>query len=1004
MNGGEVVFNIRADGDEAKQEIKDVGSTAEDVGKKVGDAVKGIASALALAKAADFLKDITQQCVDSYAQFEQLTGGVEKLFADASDTVKQNAANAFATVGMSANEYMSTVTSFSSALITSLGGDTEAAAKKADMALTDMADNANVFGSTVESVQSAYQGFAKGQFQLLDNLKLGYGGSKTEMERLLADAEKLSGIKYDVDSYADIVDAIHVIQTEMKITGTTANEAAGTIEGSINSMKAAWQNLLTGLADPNQSVEQLTQNLTDSIENVRMNIMPRLTEIFSNMGDTAANLATAVLPMIPQSIEAILPSFVSGLGKLLDAVVVNGADMATAIADYLPEFINSVGDIMSGLMPAAVQAMSTVADALDDNAEDIVEQLIDTVTEFLSKDFPEIVPAAVGQALRIVTALVQGITDNADKMADAIPDIIAALLNALLDALPDVIASGEDVAQALSDAVIDFDWANFSRRLALALVDALERTAEYITSEGANNPLAQSIKSMIDPTGAVGAGMDVLGNVVGWDNIRDGINAAADAAEVTQENAQEAYDRLTERAERYNEATKNTAEEVAEITGDYMSQREAWAKMAEEEAKAHLAGWGDQGSGQSDPVKTLEEQLKEKEHLYAIHQLSEEDYLQKRLELLEQYRDEESEEWWADYDKTVDQINKLSQAKIDAQEKAAKDEADAQKKRDQEAAKAAADAEKKLKQEVTAKFRELKTEALKNGYDDQWLIDQENAFIETLDHESDLYADYHLKLLEQQESYNDKAEKAEKKAADERYKSISKLYEDVAKAQEKLSDSLDVGVSDIFKTETESDKRTGADRKKKSIAIDELEKQIEAKRQLPAKIADLLDSDVPDDLIRELLKLDPSDALEYANKLLSSPETMSRITKAFDEDRSLSDQLANMLTENSEDFDKLGYESGKIFGESFLDSLGEQWKERFGAIVTDEAVFNTLAAALPFMGTMNSVVTDSAQAAATGQRAQAITVEVIGKLTADGDNITAMVNSKNAKTQIISNR
>jgi hypothetical protein len=523
-------------------------------------------------------------------------------------------------------------------------------------------------------------------------------------------------------------------------------------------------------------------------------------------------------------------------------------------------------------------------------------------------------------------------------------------------------------------------------------------------SEGANNPLAQSIKSMIDPTGAVGAGMDVLGNVVGWDNIRDGINAAADAAEVAQENAQSAYNELTNRAERYNEAAKNTAEEVAGITA---SMGDAAAKTSEEAAKAHQAvvdGWGDQGSGQSDPVKTLDEQLTEIEHLYAIHQLSEEDYLQQRLELLEQYRNDESEEWWADYDKTVEQINKLSQAKIDAQEKTAKAEADAQKKRDQEAAKAASEQEKALKQSVTDKFRELETEQLENGYDDQWLIDQENAFIETLDHESDLYKEYHLKLLKEQESYNDKAEKAEKEAADERYKSISKLYEDVAKAQEQLSDSLDVGVSDIFRTETESDKRTGADRKKKSIAIDELEKQIEAKRQLPAKIADLLDSDVPDELIRELLKLDPSDALEYANKLLSSPETMSRITKAFDEDRSLSDQLAGMLTENTEDFDKLGYESGKIFGESFLDSLGEQWKERFGAIVTDEAVFNTLAAALPFMGTMNSVVTDSAQAAATGQRAQAITVEVTGKLTADGDNITAMVNSKNAKTQIIANR
>lgn len=980
MNGGEVVFNIKADSSDAKKEIQQTGEAVKDVG---GDLEQAKTAAQEFAEA---FKEAFKEAYDEAAEgADEVQSATDAAGAGLDNYKKRLQERVTDTLYDYALQAIQKVLDATKQLVTETAAAGDAIDKNSQR--LGMTNEAYQEWSYILSQNGADIGtLTTGMRTLTNQIDALGSGSKTaaaSFEKLGLSYEDLSKLTGE-QQFSLVVERLQGISDQ-----TERNAIANDVLGR------SYMDLVPLL---NQSA--------DSVENLRQRAH-ETGQIMTDEGVTAAVNYTDAMDTLTRSFDGfkqrIGAQILPGITEVAEGItdLVSGVDGAE---DKIKDGIDQTLDAVEEILPEIGNIAGRLADALVDNAGDIIDRFISSLADFLSNDYPQIIYAVIQQALKIVTSLAKGITDNVDKVADAIPDIIAALLNALLDALPDVIASGEDVAQALSDAVIDYDWANFSRRLALALVDALERTAEYITSEGANNPLAQSIKSMIDPTGAVGAGMDVLGNVVGWDNIRDGINAAADAAEVAQENAQEAYDRLTERAERYNEATKNTAEELAGITGSWGLNVDAETKRAEEEAKAHFAWWGDQGSGQSDPAKTLDEQLKEIEHLYAIHQLSEEDYLQQRLELLEQYRNDESEEWWADYDKTVDQINKLSQAKIDAQEKAAKDEADEQKKRDQEAAKAATDAEKQLKQEVTAKFRELETEALENGYDDQWLIDQENAFIETLDHESDLYKDYHLRLLKQQESYNDKAAKAEKEAADERYKSISKLYEDVAKAQEQLSDSLDVGVSDIFKTETESDKRTGADRKKKSIAIDELEKQIEAKRQLPAKIADLLDSDVPDDLIRELLKLDPSDALEYANKLLSSPETMSRITKAFDEDRSLSDQLANMLTENSEDFDKLGYESGKIFGESFLDSLGEQWKERFGAIVTDEAVFNTLAAALPFMGTMNSVVTDSAQAASTGQRAQAITVEVTGKLTADGDNITAMVNSKNAKTQIISNR
>lgn len=979
MNGGEVVFNIKADSSDAKKEIQQTGEAVKDVG---GDLEQAKTAAQEFSEA---FKEAFKQAYDEAAEGAgEVQSATDAAGAGLDNYKKRLQERVTDTLYDYALQAIQKVLDATKQLVTETAAAGDAIDKNSQR--LGMTNEAYQEWAYILSQNGADIGtLTTGMRTLTNQIDALGSGSKTaaaSFEKLGLSYEDLSKLTGE-QQFSLVVERLQGISDQ-----TERNAIANDVLGR------SYMDLVPLL---NQSA--------DSVENLRQRAH-ETGQIMTDEGVTAAVNYTDAMDTLSRSFDGykqrIGAQILPGITEVAEGItdLVSGVDGAE---DKIKDGIDQTLDAVEEILPEIGSIAGRLAGALTDNAGDIIDRFISSLADFLSNDYPQIIYAAIEQALKIVKSLAKGITDNADEVADAIPDIIAALLNALLDALPDVIASGEDVAQALSDAVIDYDWANFSRRLALALVDALERTAEYITSEGANNPLAQSIKSMIDPTGAVGAGMDVLGNVVGWDNIRDGINAAADAAEVAQENAQDAYNELTNRAERYNQAAKNTAEEVAGITA---SMGDAAAKASEEAAKAHQAvvdGWGDQGSGQSDPAKTLDEQLTEIEHLYAIHRRSEEDYLQRRLELLEQYRNDESEEWWADYDKTVDQINKLSQAKIDAQEKAAKNEADAQKKRDQEAAKAAADAEKQLKQEVSAKFRELETEALENGYDDQWLIDQENAFIETLDHESDLYADYHLKLLKQQESYNDKATKAEKEAADERYKSISKLYEDVAKAQEQLSDSLDVGVSDIFKTETESDKRTGADRKKKSIAIDELEKQIEAKRQLPAKIADLLDRDVPDDLIRELLKLDPSDALEYANKLLSSPETMSRITKAFDEDRSLSDQLAGMLTENSEDFDKLGYESGKIFGESFLDSLGEQWKERFGAIVTDEAVFNTLAAALPFVGTMNSVVTDSAQAASTGQRAQAITVEVAGKLTADGDTITAMVNSKNTKAKITSN-
>ncbi len=230
----------------------------------------------AIGAAATAITTITTSAVNSFADYEQLTGGIETLFKDSADAALSYATQAYKTAGLSANDYMETVTSFSASLLQSLEGDTEAAVKYADMAITDMSDNANKMGTDMSLIQNAYQGFAKANYTMLDNLKLGYGGTKEEMQRLLEDAQAISGIEYDISSYADVVDAIHVIQNEMGITGTTAKEASSTISGSIATMKAAWSNLLVAMANDNMPFEQYVNDFVSSVSTVMDNLLPRI--------------------------------------------------------------------------------------------------------------------------------------------------------------------------------------------------------------------------------------------------------------------------------------------------------------------------------------------------------------------------------------------------------------------------------------------------------------------------------------------------------------------------------------------------------------------------------------------------------------------------------------------------------------------------------------------------------------------------------------------------------
>ena len=361
---------LEGQAEDTEKALKDAGSNGADSVEEAGDAAKdaeskvsgfgsaakaaGVVAAAAFAAATAAAVSLGKDVIESYGEYEQLVGGIDTLFKDSSAMMQEYANNAYKTAGMSANDYMSTATSFSASLIQSLGGDTEAAVKYADMAITDMADNANKMGTDIGLIQNAYQGFAKQNYTMLDNLKLGYGGTKEEMERLLADATAISGIEYDISSYADVVDAIHAIQESMGVAGATAAEAEHTIEGSMNSMKAAVANLVVGFGDADADIEQLCDNVANSFQDVLTNITPIIENIIAALPTALNALLETVVELLPTLLEIggeIVFSVAGGIIDNIPQIVKAGEELigrlASGIFKSIPDLIKMLGSIIS---------------------------------------------------------------------------------------------------------------------------------------------------------------------------------------------------------------------------------------------------------------------------------------------------------------------------------------------------------------------------------------------------------------------------------------------------------------------------------------------------------------------------------------------------------------------------------------------------------------------------------------------------------------------------------
>jgi phage-related protein len=448
---------------------------------KVGTAVMGAASAA--------VGLMTKSAVSGFAEQQQLVGGVQKLYGNmgqsveeyakstgksvdqvkgewdklekAQNTVLDNARNAYKTSGMSMNEYMDTATSFSAALINSLGGDTQKAAEQTDVAMRAISDNFNTFGGDIGMIQGAFQGFAKQNYTMLDNLKLGYGGTKTEMERLVKDANEYAkangqAANLSVDSFSDIVTAIDLIQKKQNIAGTTAREAASTVEGSLSMLRSAWTNLLSGLGDKDADMGTLINNVVESAKTAFENLLPVVETALTGIGDLIAGIAPILADNLPTLISEVVPKLVASAGKLVSAlgngliqnlplIIQSGIKVVQTliqgIGQALPQIISGAGEVITELANGLSQALPTLIPAIWEVVLTIYEGLIDNID------------TVVDAAIEIITAFAEGVIAALPVLVEKAPTIIAKLAEAIINNVPKILRAGIQIIRALINGI-----------------------------------------------------------------------------------------------------------------------------------------------------------------------------------------------------------------------------------------------------------------------------------------------------------------------------------------------------------------------------------------------------------------------------------------------------------------------------------------------------------------------------------------------------------------------
>jgi phage-related protein len=499
------IGKMKAEIDKGKKEINKFKSEVEKASKhndenwqKVGDKIGSAIStgckvaAGAIASVSAGIAAMTKSAIGNFAEYEQLVGGVDTLFKESSGKVQQYAANAFKTAGMSANEYMSTVTGFSASLLQSLGGDTAKAAEVAHMALTDMSDNANKMGSSMESIQNAYGGFAKQNYTMLDNLKLGYGGTQEEMERLLKDAQKFSGVKYNIKNLNDVYKAIHVIQNEMGITGTTAKEASETISGSWASTQAAWTNLMTGLANGNANIPQLVADVVASAGDVLKNVIPAIKEIIKNIPVAISEIspeAGAAFQVVSDAIMEVLPVIKEALQTTFDLIVdainfvsentgvITAAGVAIGIVTTAIGLYNAVAAVKAAMAAAEVTTVWALVSAYAAQAA----AMIIAIAPYL------LIAAAIAAVIAIIVLCVK----HWDEIKAKVAEVWDSMKNKITEKVNQIKAFVQAGIQLVKSYIVD-PIVNAKNKVVEAFSNIKDKAVEKIEA------LKNKVKSIVD--------------------------------------------------------------------------------------------------------------------------------------------------------------------------------------------------------------------------------------------------------------------------------------------------------------------------------------------------------------------------------------------------------------------------------------------------------------------------------------------------------------------------
>lgn len=807
----------RSIGENAGKDYDKVVSALKNV-EKVALATTGVVAA-ALGK-------LSSDALGAYSQYEQLVGGVETLFAGAEDIVLENAENAFKTAGISANNYMETVTGFSATLLQGLDGDTKKAAEIADQALIDMADNANKMGTAMSSVQYAYQGFAKQNYTMLDNLKLGYGGSQAEMARLINDSGVLNGKMVATAKnvkeipFDKVIEAIHVIQENLGITGTTALEAETTLEGSMNKLKASWENALVDIARPLDDFAQggLTI-LNDNIDVIK---------------DALVDMMEQIKPLLDDALVK-LQEWIDGGGvqKLADGFV----DTVEFVIDHKDLILSLFAALEVALgadrISTAIKGFKDIKDAVSGVA---------SVVNAASSGFSAFGIGLSGwigiAAIAITTAIgLKEAIDNAAEKLSEHSDKVNELdeeyqeLNETLKEFNEL--KKESIELANQEAATNLDSAKATAQGYKDRIDVIEKALEESRKMyGTNNLQGKTIYYTDIEGNATHESFEELSDQLG--SLYHDYNAAIDVVNSYEETIEEAADNSVKHMGEVRDAAANSINNVGKTNREALD--EVWANIL-------------------DPEK-LKEKMDEYDKELATHKIDNDEYLSKRKAYLESHRNEESEEWWKYYDKTIEEEKK-------AADKAAKEQEKIQK----EADKKQKEADNKKKEEVKKAWEAAEREQQEKGYDDEWLLAEYKKVLDTLDKGSDLYLEYYDKWLKLRKSIQDDDLKEWDKSSKETVKSINKAYAEVNKAQEKAEkDYLKTGTA-LGKSVTE---KGGKDR----FVLNDLTEESKALEKYRKSMDELKATGISDDLLAGVMQFDYKDGSrqQFIDELLGMSE------------------------------------------------------------------------------------------------------------------------------------